>query len=99
MNEEQIEPIDAHKSLCWTCKYGICVRESEIERTVHPIPGEQKDIFDQPANSDEIDMIEHLIEHKRARTVCYWRPDTIQQLQPMIFGKVEQCNRYEKDNR
>jgi len=97
MNEEPELP-DAEKSMCWTCKFGICVRETEIEKMYHPAPEGEKtsDVFDfQEEPTPEI--IEHIIEHKRVKTICYWRPDNIQQSPPILIGKVEQCNRYKKN--
>lgn len=92
MNQEEE---DAKKSLCWNCKFGICIRESEIEKMIHPAMNEEPgDIFEQ-SQKDEMEMVEHTIEHKQIKTICYWRPENIQQSPPILMSKVEQCNRYE----
>lgn len=99
MNEENIDPADAHQSLCWTCQFGICVRETEIQRMIHPSMGDgkPKDLFDESEETNDVEMVEHIIEHKRVKTVCYWKPDSVTRATPLLFGKVEQCNRYKKN--
>ena len=53
MNNETPE-VNPRKSKCWTCKFGMCVGESELERVYHanmrgiggPSPMGETDIFD-----------------------------------------------------
>lgn len=35
MNDDQPDEINAEQSLCWKCKHGLCVKESETERVYH----------------------------------------------------------------
>ena len=96
MNDE-IPEANAKHSMCWDCKFGICVRESEVEKMFHPAMGEgPTNVFDEQQNTP--DIIEHSIEHKRVKTICFWRPKNIEQAPPILIGKVEQCNRYERNN-
>lgn len=91
MNEEQ-DPestIDAETSLCWKCKHGICVKETEQERIYHAnmrgLPGfgnlggpqppgaDQFGIFEEAPFREQSDEEPELLEH----TVEHERVKTI----------------------
>jgi hypothetical protein len=95
MNDEP----KAEKSLCWTCKFGLCVQETERERFVHPGPqGEPDgDVFGAPFNEPEgLDIVEHTIVHERVKTVCFWKPEGVTQSPPILVAVVSKCNRFAK---
>lgn len=102
MNKE----IDAEKSLCWQCKFGVCVQENEQEKVYQPNLGGMssrpiEDTFSEPSFEEERevdnDIIEHTIEHERVKTICFWRPDTTKESPPILVAKVLKCNRFAKE--
>lgn len=76
MNKENT-PINAARSKCWTCKFGLCVQETELEKIIHdnmnfldgPPPSRQEsnpfeeDMSFQDQESDDEHGEEGLIEH------------------------------------
>ena len=112
MNDDNTNDVNAEKSLCWKCQYGICVKESETERVYHAnmrglpggggIPGqEQFGIFDEMPfkdgdNEEDPELIEHTIEHERIKTICFWKPEGTGASPPILVSKVDQCSRFEE---
>jgi hypothetical protein len=98
--------INAKNSLCWTCKFGICVEETETERLFHENLREILD--DDESNSLNLDiafgsseseqppgLIEHTICHERVKAVCFWKPADLPSGPPILVANVRQCSRYE----
>lgn len=109
MNESDKEP-GAEQSLCWNCKHGMCIRETHEEHLLNlggmmpgmgsPRPGGD-DPFgiqgEMPFNQGEEGGIPgQIIEHEHIRAVCYWRPEGLQNVPPILLGVIQQCNRFEK---
>lgn len=96
MNDENNE-LDAKSSKCWNCKYGICVSESEIEPVLQlggmPPDSESLDIFEGTQFGENEETV---IEHKRIKAICFWKPDGLATSPPIMVAKVEQCNRFVK---
>lgn len=111
MNESENDEPRAEQSLCWTCEYGMCVREThqehllQIGRGLPPgTPGE--DPFgiqgDMPFNNQdgEGEPAEMFIEHDHVRSVCFWRPAWVKDapplLSPLLMGYIRQCSQFKK---
>jgi hypothetical protein len=102
---------NAKKSLCWTCKHGLCIQETEQEHIAYvndPIVGNQSREDDYGLNLDSLlagepagdqgdELQEHLVEHERVRTVCYYQPGE-RDTPPIAMSNVAQCNRYVKQD-
>ena len=95
MNDQK--PV-AKDSLCWNCKFGVCIQETERERFVHPGMHAPEDPFAQPEFDEEAmpDIIEHVISHERVKTICFWKPEGVTQSPPIIVSFVNSCSRFEK---
>jgi len=102
MNEQ--EPVlDAKRSLCWTCKHGMCVQETESQTMLHdPLPGpppQKPDIFTQFEEPSTQDDNGPLLEHvtlRRIQAMCFWRPSNVSNAPPLRVSEITQCNRHEK---
>jgi len=95
MNDE----LKAEESKCWTCKFGICVKETEQERVSYESPNEKQedtyDIFNESQQTPEV--IDTVIEHARVKTICFWRPENVKDSPPILVSKIEECNRFKKE--
>ena len=100
------EKIDAEKSLCWKCKHGVCVQETEQEFLLHSgmtgdCPGELPEFdlgiegFGEEPESAELS--EHVIEHERVKTVCFWLAPNAKEPTPILGAKVTKCSGFELD--
>lgn len=93
----------AKDSLCWTCKFGICVQEFQQEQLIggmHPQPNENDPFginapFEQE-ESEEQNIVGPVINMENTKTVCFWRPATLANSPPILMTFVKSCNRYEK---
>jgi len=97
MNSEN-QDTDATNSVCWKCKHGICVAESEMEPVFQlggmPPDPSAVDIFEgTPYGEDQSE--ETVIEHKRIKAVCFWKPLGLEKSPPILVANVKQCNRFE----
>ena len=106
MNEEQSLP-DAKKSLCWNCKYGMCLQETQRSHLMHGgmpnFPQEQQENIDGFGMSsfgeeeqEEPGLIEHIIEEEQVRAICFWRPEHIEHAPPVSVAYVDKCNQFKK---
>lgn len=87
--------INARSSKCWTCKFGVCSKETEQE-LVH-VPAQKDDgVFQDSYGDDEPEMVLDVIEHERIKAVCYWRPDNIEDSPPILMSFVKECSRYKQ---
>lgn len=89
------------KSLCWTCKFGLCVRQSEKavlisggEEPSEPADSWQDEKPKSPPGQAEIHSEGYV-------SLCYWRPTFLNigkdtPVHPVQFEEVHECNRYEK---
>jgi hypothetical protein len=97
MSEEQT---NAEKSLCWTCKYGLCLQEVEQQTMVHDALDEMPPAanpFDDPGFEEEHKEPAphvHHISASRVQAICFWRPATVPNSPPIRVSEVRQCNRY-----
>lgn len=87
-NELKIE-----QSLCWRCKHGICIQESERELML-PMMEEDRPQESWRDTSNEINEGPTLIEHNRIRAICFWKPDGIKESPPIIVGNIQKCSRF-----
>lgn len=94
MNEQEGE-LNATQALCWSCKYGICIQESERE-LVMPTNEEQPQDTDETwrGSPPQQGTGPIVIEHDQIRTICFWRPEHIKDAPPIMVGNVKQCNRF-----
>ena len=93
--------IDAKSSLCWKCKYGMWVKDTEQERVFHAgmtggPPDDSVSPFDicESVEDDEetMDIVEHTIEHERVRAVCFWGVKNVAPSPPITVACVQNCN-------
>lgn len=97
MSEQQT---NAEKSLCWTCRYGLCLQEVEQQTMVHDAldEGPQSiDPFADPGFEEPKESAPHVhhISASRVQAICFWRPATVPNSPPIRVSEVKQCNRYE----
>lgn len=92
--------IDVKQSKCWTCKYGICIKESGEERFVHPAPPTEHDhefeAFGDKDQEQDAPMHEHVFQTEAIKAFCFWRPTEVQNAPPMMQSFVNECSRYKK---
>lgn len=101
--------LNARSSKCWTCKFGLCVRETDTERVYHAQmrnldeqaeehrePWELINEYEQEEDEIEADLIEHTVKQERIKTICYWRPEGIEDTPPIVTSQVQECNRYQR---
>lgn len=97
----------ANVSLCWTCKFGMCIREQENQRVVAEQPqfgdGLDENPFDMDAGEPYTDMpddsavMEERVQEltfERVNAICYWKPQGETGL-PVRVAAVKECNQYE----
>jgi len=107
MNDEQEKP-DAKKSLCWNCKHGMCVQETQRNHLIHGgmpnFPPQQEDMGGFNIDSfgeDETEdpgIVEHVIEEETVKCICFWRPEGVEHAPPIAVAHVDECNRFQKDS-
>jgi hypothetical protein len=92
------QELSAKESLCWTCKHGLCIRETELKSFYgSPDQKEEENIFESaPKNEDEEEIQEVILPSTKLRTTCFWRPDSVENAPPIILSKIEECSRYSK---
>jgi hypothetical protein len=92
---------EAKLSLCWNCKHGICIKETEQELMMPmeaPSQHEVKEIW-QTTEEKPGGMMPIAIEQDRIKAICFWRPSHIKDAPPILVANVKQCNRFEKNER
>ena len=80
---------DARTSLCWNCKFGVCTKEIVIENRFQP--GERENPFSESPPSEE-EIVEVKVEN--VKTVCFWRPQGVNEAPPILMSYVKDCNRH-----
>lgn len=90
MSNEEDEKLDSKSSLCWKCKHGLSINQSDMQSFFSPsmTPGN-----DFEGETDQPGVSEVRFHTQKATSVCFWRPN----LAPLIFNHVTECNRYEED--
>lgn len=90
----------AKNSLCWTCKHGMCVKETSKELMLPMIESqgkaEVKEVWQEPEAEPEIMPID--VERDSIKAICFWRPASVPDAPPILVAEVKECNRYEKQN-
>lgn len=86
---------NAEQSLCWHCQYGVCLRETETEKILHPELENNED-FSVMGTIPENNIIEHTLNHERIKAICFWKPEHVESSPPILVGFVHQCNRFLK---
>jgi hypothetical protein len=91
---------EAKLSLCWNCKHGICIKETEQELMM-PMEAPQKErevkeIWEAADEKPPQDMMPIAIEQDRIKAICFWRPPHIKDAPPILVANVKQCSRFEK---
>jgi len=101
--------LNAECSLCWKCKFALCIQETEQERVYHagmfpqqpPSGTNEFGMFDsmpfEESNEEpEEELLEHIIEHERVKAVCFYKPAGVENSPPILVANVKQCNAFEK---
>lgn len=90
----------AKQSLCWTCKHGVCVKETSKELMMPMMeadaPTEVKEIWQESEEQKMPQLMPVDIERESIKAICFWRPQHIQDAPPILVANVKECNRYEK---
>lgn len=83
------------KSLCFTCKFGLCVKQKDISHLIPNITADE----DEPAEpwEDKGEQGGHTIKHDGTFAVCFWPVQILKQEIPVQVGLVEECNRYQEE--
>jgi len=91
------------RSLCFTCKFGLCVRQSEkaIIITDGDEPAEPKNEWESEKSKSSPGHAE--IQSEGYVSLCYWKPEFLKTsketvIHPVQFELVHECNRYEKNS-
>lgn len=99
---------DAKKSLCWTCKFGLCVQEKEQANLAY-IDSEVGHTEDNDeyglgidnllgdSSPDPAELREHVVEHERVKTICFYRNDN-RDTPIVAMSHILKCNRYQNEN-
>jgi len=97
MNEQQP---DAEKSLCWGCKHGMCIRELHQEHLLQMGGQRGDDPFGMQSEDDDDlpEAVGHMVEHEHVRTTCFWRPEGVLNVPPLLFGFIKQCSRFQAED-
>lgn len=88
MSDEPEEALNPQKSLCWKCKHGMALHESETQTFMQPgiVPGNPFE-----GQGDEPGINQVSLEMDKVRSVCFWNA----KFSPLVFGRVTECSRYE----
>ena len=99
MNDEP-EELTVESTLCWRCKHGMTIHETEQEHVFHKGPSNEdpEDIFPMGGfdETEEPDLIQHTVELQRIKTICYWRPEGVEHSPPIGVAFVKKCSRFEE---
>lgn len=104
---------DATKSLCYTCKHGLCFKQNESATIQHmgmppgmggPPQSEDElspfEMFEQQNEASQQGPMSHEIEMQRVISQCYYQVEGFESDTPFIhLGIVNDCNRHEEDEK
>lgn len=88
--------LDPTKSLCYTCKYGLCMlQQSEVRISGNiTLEGHEEESFGGLELPQEH---EHFHNETKICGLCYWCPKETKMDSPIILtASVQKCSRYEK---
>lgn len=98
-----MEELDPKASKCWTCRWGLCVSETEHQSLFAPSTEEEpKNVFEleQEEMPGQQQLSETVLGNSKIKSVCFWRPSS-SVLGPAstvfpfdTMGIVHSCNRY-----
>lgn len=99
-----MEELDPKTSKCWTCRWGLCVKETEHQSLFAPSTEEPRNIFADSEDEDHEnpspqDLSETILGNSKIKSVCFWKPAGVASTPIFPFdamGIVHDCNRYEK---
>jgi hypothetical protein len=93
------------KPLCWSCKHGICVKQTSFDLVpqMPEMPSPETTIEEpwQKGEQESKDPAKNFIEVTVTKymTVCYWCPAKAGAKGiPIQFDLVTECSRYEKNS-
>lgn len=97
--DRDLRDLSASKSKCWDCKFGMCFMEVGFQSMYNKNPDDNKDIFNTAYSHKEDsdgEMIEEtLLPITNVKTLCFWKPESIQTAHPIIVGLIEECSKYD----
>jgi hypothetical protein len=104
MNKDNLDP---EKSLCWTCKHGLCLKQEEHANLSHTgFPGNSgnntpdylpSNVFDEAQGGGE-ELERHEIRSTKVCSICHYIPPGRADIPPTInIAVITQCNRYEEE--
>lgn len=93
--------MEAKDSKCWTCKWGICLKESAEEKLLHKgmhdIDEDEDFEHEMIEFSKDEGIIEHTVSQEHVKAICFWRPEGVTYpTSPILVAFTHACNRYEK---
>lgn len=92
MSDEDEEILRPQDSLCWNCKHGMVLHDSDTQTFMQPgiVPGNPFE-----GQGEEPGMNQISVEMNKIRSACFWNA----KFSPLVFNKVTECNRFEKNVR
>jgi len=87
------------KPLCWTCKFGLCVRQTDKATIFLPDESEDKKEWEEDTDEAVVPEVKPTeIKNDGYTVICFWNPTKSKSMEPVQFAEVTECNRYEKDS-
>jgi hypothetical protein len=83
--------LDPKESLCWNCKYGLCLRTKQIVQ----FPEDETDQDIDSVLNGNNEMHEHVAE--TVTVSCFWHPVGAKISHSNDFNIVQECNRYTQE--
>jgi hypothetical protein len=75
--------MSSKKPICWTCKHGLCVKQTITE--------EEEGIVDEFSEIEQSQQTEVSFY----TSLCFWNPISKEPCEPMEFPDVTECSRHE----
>jgi hypothetical protein len=106
MNDENKNNLSAKKSLCYTCKHGLCIAQQMHAQVLGEITEqevESEDLLDIPWDdgTEPASEIPHGMQHlqmDRVCSLCYYNPPGRTDPPTINAAVITDCNRYERDD-
>ncbi len=87
------------ESKCFSCKHGLCVRETLEEIIITPSKDKNKEESWSPYPEEQEDeIIERHVTHIQTKVLCFWKPPSVDESPPIVMSHITRCNRYEPDH-
>lgn len=90
-DEEEADP-KPQDSKCWTCKFGLALHDKDKQSVLHPGTTNENQ-FESQEGEPTFNEISFMIN--KVRSICYWKPQGVRTLAPIIVNVVTECSRYE----